>query len=187
MTNINITMQDKGVCAACLTVCHPLKCGRCKGVAYCSKECQATDWSKHKSLCKKDTTAVVAKRKFKKWSAEFTSQDNFSCVMAMMIDTLKLGCDGFIVEIYDLDLFVTKTLEEVYVNNFGARFIPSKKDDIVNEMKTGNEVDIILMSQNPTFLFKIHLKTGQYVVQGIGVPQELIDSLKKNRKEYNLW
>lgn len=28
------------------------KCGKCKEVVYCSKECQAADWSKHKKGCK---------------------------------------------------------------------------------------------------------------------------------------
>ena len=30
-----------------------LKCGRCLGVLYCSKECQAKDWEEHKTVCKK--------------------------------------------------------------------------------------------------------------------------------------
>jgi len=30
----------------------PLKsCSRCKVVAYCSKECQGQDWSRHKKVC----------------------------------------------------------------------------------------------------------------------------------------
>jgi hypothetical protein len=29
-----------------------LKCGKCKAVPYCSKECQKRDWSVHKGLCK---------------------------------------------------------------------------------------------------------------------------------------
>jgi len=28
------------------------RCGRCKGVWYCSKECQMQDWSRHKKTCK---------------------------------------------------------------------------------------------------------------------------------------
>jgi hypothetical protein len=29
-----------------------LKCGRCEGVVYCSKECQKNDWAEHKAVCK---------------------------------------------------------------------------------------------------------------------------------------
>src|SRR4051812_16593706 len=29
----------------------PQKCGRCKQAAYCSAECQQTDWNLHKMLC----------------------------------------------------------------------------------------------------------------------------------------
>ena len=28
-----------------------LKCGRCKVVSYCSKECQREDWKDHKAFC----------------------------------------------------------------------------------------------------------------------------------------
>jgi hypothetical protein len=28
------------------------QCSRCKGVKYCSKECQAGDWKAHKRVCK---------------------------------------------------------------------------------------------------------------------------------------
>ena len=29
-----------------------LKCARCKGVAYCSKECQRADWKMHRKICR---------------------------------------------------------------------------------------------------------------------------------------
>ena len=30
-----------------------LQCSRCKSVKYCNKECQLSDWGKHKKKCKK--------------------------------------------------------------------------------------------------------------------------------------
>jgi hypothetical protein len=30
------------------------KCGRCKTVIYCSRDCQVADWSRHKKECKKE-------------------------------------------------------------------------------------------------------------------------------------
>lgn len=40
------------VCAVCdIPVEQRLKCGKCKKVCYCSKECQAQDWPEHKQVC----------------------------------------------------------------------------------------------------------------------------------------
>ena len=39
-----------GSCAVCKNVAEK-KCSRCKTVAYCSKECQASNWQLHKKLC----------------------------------------------------------------------------------------------------------------------------------------
>ncbi|KAK3638464.1 hypothetical protein LTR56_013104 [Elasticomyces elasticus] len=50
--------------ATTFTTGTPLQiCGRCKGTAYCSRECQATDWPKHKAPCKqaKEFTEFNAK------------------------------------------------------------------------------------------------------------------------------
>lgn len=43
---------NKKVCPNCeATDCHG-KCRRCMSLAYCSKECQVSDWAKHKVICK---------------------------------------------------------------------------------------------------------------------------------------
>ena len=39
-----------GSCAVCKKVAEK-KCSRCKTVAYCSKECQSSNWQMHKKLC----------------------------------------------------------------------------------------------------------------------------------------
>lgn len=40
-------------CALCRKFCGPTKCGKCGLVIYCSRECQVTDWKKHKLVCNK--------------------------------------------------------------------------------------------------------------------------------------
>jgi endogenous inhibitor of DNA gyrase (YacG/DUF329 family) len=40
----------------------PNKCGGCKTYSYCSKECQASDWPKHKATCKDTSLKQVLER-----------------------------------------------------------------------------------------------------------------------------
>jgi hypothetical protein len=40
-------------CGNCGKFCQKSKCARCKGVRYCSRECQGEDWQQHKKECKK--------------------------------------------------------------------------------------------------------------------------------------
>jgi tetratricopeptide (TPR) repeat protein len=43
---------SRNVCAKCGKTDIPLKqCGQCKQVKYCSRECQKSDWSRHKKVC----------------------------------------------------------------------------------------------------------------------------------------
>lgn len=43
-----------GLCNTCFQEATK-KCGRCKNVYYCSRECQRKDWKSHKKNCKKQT------------------------------------------------------------------------------------------------------------------------------------
>ncbi len=43
----------KGVRAEHYVALH--KCGGCKLVAYCSRTCQSSDWTRHKPFCSKST------------------------------------------------------------------------------------------------------------------------------------
>ena len=38
-------------CAMCDRLCAVKKCGRCRQVGYCSKECQREHWAQHKLAC----------------------------------------------------------------------------------------------------------------------------------------
>lgn len=49
------------ICAKCSKpVKTPKRCGRCKAVVYCSRECQSADWKKHKKSCQEPWTEVKA-------------------------------------------------------------------------------------------------------------------------------
>ena len=66
---------DTKVCQTCKQVPENgklLKCGGCKSVSYCSKECQKTDWSHHKSEC----TALLIQYESQK--AKEKKQDPYS-------------------------------------------------------------------------------------------------------------
>jgi hypothetical protein len=42
--------RQQFACHACKKLAHQ-KCGRCKKIAYCCKECQKGDWARHKAQC----------------------------------------------------------------------------------------------------------------------------------------
>jgi len=45
-------VDDSGRCLLCKSTPEKLKyCGRCKVAKYCSRECQAADWRRHRSEC----------------------------------------------------------------------------------------------------------------------------------------
>jgi len=43
-------LSDKLGCHVCFKL-PAKKCGKCLDVAYCSKECQVSDWKEHKKSC----------------------------------------------------------------------------------------------------------------------------------------
>ncbi|KAK4555320.1 hypothetical protein LTR86_007617 [Recurvomyces mirabilis] len=45
-------MADEVTCAHCTKIRDLKKCGRCKTVSYCSKDCQKAGWTTHKSTCR---------------------------------------------------------------------------------------------------------------------------------------
>jgi hypothetical protein len=53
-THSHVSCHEKAQCANCYEIqcVHVIKrCGKCKQVRYCSRECQEQDWSKHKTWC----------------------------------------------------------------------------------------------------------------------------------------
>ena len=50
-----MVVQPPG-CIKCGSKEHLRECSRCHGIRYCSKDCQAADWSVHKPACTKEET-----------------------------------------------------------------------------------------------------------------------------------
>lgn len=48
---VEALLADKTRCRVCLTE-SAKKCGACKNVSYCSRECQKFDWKEHKAVCR---------------------------------------------------------------------------------------------------------------------------------------
>ncbi len=47
-----VALKNRKVCPHCEADDCPQKCAKCKGVWYCNKNCQVSDWPKHKKICK---------------------------------------------------------------------------------------------------------------------------------------
>lgn len=57
-SDMNADMNVTGGCSFCgQWSTNLLKCGRCKGVFYCSRDCQRGDWKEgHREHCNEETT-----------------------------------------------------------------------------------------------------------------------------------
>ena len=182
---MSATMEICGVCESCHVLCKPLKCKGCISTVYCSKECQKSDWKTHKEHCQKESIMVSAKKKIGDWTTKLSSKENHEFLCIILTNILRNGHDGCIVEIYDLDLFVSKGIEESYIDYTGVkwRFCPVKKDELLNEMNddpTNSSSLKNALSQNfvPVFIFKILLSTGGLLRQGMFVSQDFIEIVK---------
>ena len=56
--NNMVKMQERRGCGKDFSKTMMKKCGRCKYVVYCSKECNVNDWPPHKMFCKRATTTT---------------------------------------------------------------------------------------------------------------------------------
>jgi hypothetical protein len=54
-TEQNDGSSERPKCKVCAKEA-PQKCGKCKKVSYCSRQCQAEDWTEHKKTCRKRMT-----------------------------------------------------------------------------------------------------------------------------------
>ena len=56
-TGESIKDRDILLCAVCGQLSSGSKCGRCRVVSYCSKDCQRAHWPQHKQFCQRPAAA----------------------------------------------------------------------------------------------------------------------------------
>lgn len=68
----------KTVCSVCGKDAEK-KCSRCKNVSYCSKQCQANDWNRHKQVCRKQQNDNEKQEtpSFNQWFSPFSPFQQF--------------------------------------------------------------------------------------------------------------
>jgi len=49
--SLKVKLRSRGMCRLCGALAYQL-CGRCRGIYYCSKECQKNHWKDHKKDCR---------------------------------------------------------------------------------------------------------------------------------------
>lgn len=49
--SLKVKLRSRGMCRLCGSLAYQL-CGRCRGIYYCSKECQKNHWKDHKKDCR---------------------------------------------------------------------------------------------------------------------------------------
>jgi len=49
--SLKVKLRSRGMCRLCGELAYQL-CGRCRGIYYCSKECQKQHWKDHKKDCR---------------------------------------------------------------------------------------------------------------------------------------
>lgn len=84
LTDYQCSYCSNADCLLCL-------CGNCRAAAYCSKECQQLDWSRHKKPCKlKNPTHFQPKyrQKVESWFLHLPDDE----LTAYLVDAFRLRC-----------------------------------------------------------------------------------------------
>eukprot|EP00823_Brevimastigomonas_motovehiculus_P004092 TRINITY_DN2614_c0_g1_i1.p1 TRINITY_DN2614_c0_g1~~TRINITY_DN2614_c0_g1_i1.p1 ORF type:complete len:294 (-),score=53.69 TRINITY_DN2614_c0_g1_i1:69-950(-) len=96
-SNINVKEQFEAILAskkhkvencahAGCTNAGTLRCSRCKSARYCSKQCQASDWKRHKSYCISSTSSTLSTS-----SAPSSTTTTTSATLTTMTTTTTTG------------------------------------------------------------------------------------------------
>eukprot|EP01084_Bolivina_argentea_P097058 174477_1 len=65
-------------------------CSGCRNVRYCSKECQAIDWKRHKQLCNQHTKQQVELTVF---MSEKTPKEYYHSIISCALEKLSIGIE----------------------------------------------------------------------------------------------
>lgn len=73
-------------CSVCGNTDQKVKvCGTCRGVGYCSRECQKLDWYRHKKECKPESFDHNAE--LSKWIKEITNDETIMKIIRIFANT----------------------------------------------------------------------------------------------------
>lgn len=88
-----LPLTIKNACSYCRVRSPDLKkCGRCKCLYYCSRECQKKDWSKHKTNCYTEETGVDVKvRELEEIIANATKNGMMEQLREMYLESSNLS------------------------------------------------------------------------------------------------
>ncbi|KAG1813050.1 hypothetical protein EV424DRAFT_72796 [Suillus variegatus] len=101
------------------TLDKPLKCSKCKGVRYCSKECQKKYWSAHKSACHNVERSSGALKFVRTFFANITLIMFLKVAIIYgcgLLDNSRLGFDAPFMARVDIAVEPTDTLD--FAGNF---------------------------------------------------------------------
>ena len=92
--------EKEKFCFTCSKVnIHLLKCGNCKSIYYCSKECQKSNWTDHKKICKYESDIITITNLFTtliKRGVSYFKVNNYNKYkildMGLYIETQRVSC-----------------------------------------------------------------------------------------------
>ena len=62
-----------------------MRCSRCKGAFYCSRECQVADWKRHKPICQPVTSSEKTARLFTEQTLYDFVRDNYAFILKEIV------------------------------------------------------------------------------------------------------
>jgi len=110
-----VSPKEKNVCVACGKDAR-LRCGKCRNVYYCDKECQLANWKSHKLTCVPKQTTTKPNTDIK--DTNKTGIDKIITANNSRINKLKPLAKREIRELEDADLDQLNIITKDYYNDF---------------------------------------------------------------------